>query len=88
VLVRLSPTQFCPQSRRPAREQRVRLTRIGAEVLDERDTDRIDLLMSDLLRLTVSTFSEGQTGVADRVLGFVDRCLRKGDEDVARSCGA
>lgn len=53
------------------------------------DTDEIllHLLMSDLLRLAVSTFAEGRTGVTDRLLAFVDRCLREGDDDVVNAVG-
>jgi hypothetical protein len=47
----------------------------------------LHLLMSDLLRLTVSTFAEGQTGVTDRLLAFVDRCLREGDDCVVNAVG-
>jgi hypothetical protein len=57
------------------------------EHLADNDELLLHLLMSDLLRLTVSTFSEGQTGVTDRLLGFVDRCLREGDEDVVNAVG-
>ncbi len=45
------------------------------------------LLMSDLLRLTVSTFSQERTGVTDRLLEFVDCCLREGDDDVIHAVG-
>ena len=39
----------------------------------------------EFLRLTVSAFSEGKAEAADRLLAFVDRCLRYGDEDVANA---
>jgi len=35
--------------------------------------------------LTVSTFHEGQRDVTDRLLAFVDRCLREGADDVANA---
>lgn len=53
--------------------------------LADNDEMLLHLLMSDLLRLTVSAFSEGKAEAADRLLAFVDRCLRYGDEDVANA---
>jgi hypothetical protein len=59
---RWSPTQFGAQSRRPAREQRVRLARIDAKILDERDTDRID---DAVVTFAKTTIYEGQQSVRD-----------------------
>lgn len=56
-----------------------------AEHLTDNDELLLHLLMSDLLRLAVSTFSEGESGITDRVLAFVDGCLRDGDEYVANA---
>lgn len=51
--------------------------------LDDQDGQLlIHILMADLLRLTLRVFDEGQTDLARRVLGFVDRCLNEGDESV------
>jgi hypothetical protein len=58
-----------------------------AEHLADNDELLLHLLMSDLLRLTVSTFSKGQIGITDRLLAFVDRCLRDGDESVVNAVG-
>lgn len=56
-----------------------------AEHLADNDELLLHLLMSDLLRLVASTFSEGRTEVTDRLLAFVDRCLREGDDNVANA---
>lgn len=56
-----------------------------AEHLADNDELLLHPLMSDLLRLVVSTFSEGRTGVTDRLLAFVDRCLREGDDKVVNA---
>jgi hypothetical protein len=56
-----------------------------AEHLSDNDELLIHPLMSDLLRLATSTFSEGRTGVTDRLLAFVDRCLREGDDAVVNA---
>jgi hypothetical protein len=53
-----------------------------AEHLDDNDELLIHLLLSDLLRMTVSTFDAGREDVTDRLLAFVNRCLREGDDDV------
>jgi hypothetical protein len=47
----------------------------------------LHLLMSDLLRMSVSTFQAGQVDITDRLLMFIDRCLREGDGDVANAVG-
>ena len=39
------------------------------------------------MRFAVSTFSEGRTGVTDRLLKFVDRCLGEGDDYVVNAVG-
>jgi hypothetical protein len=62
------------------------LIRHGQDLADNEEL-LLHLLMSDLLRLTVSTFAEGQTGVTDRLLAFVDRCLREGDDYVVNAVG-
>jgi len=56
-----------------------------AEHSADNDELLIHPLMSDLLRLSTSTFSEGRTGVTDRLLAFVDRCLREGDDAVVNA---
>jgi hypothetical protein len=56
-----------------------------AEHLADNDELLLHPLMSDLLRLTASTFSEGRTGVTDCLLAFVDRCLRESDDDVVNA---
>jgi hypothetical protein len=53
-----------------------------AEHLADNGELLLHLLMSDLLRMTVSTFHEGRPAVAARLLTFVDRCLREGDDDL------
>ena len=53
--------------------------------LTDNDEVLLHQLMSGLLRLTVSTFSEAQTGITDRLLAFVDRCLREGDDYVVNA---
>ena len=56
-----------------------------AQHLTDNDELLLHLLMSDLLRLIVSKFSEGQTEVTDRLLSFADHCLREGDDDVVNA---
>lgn len=56
-----------------------------ADHLADNDELLLHLLMSDLLRLVVRTFSEGRTGVTHRLLAFVDRCLREGDDQVVNA---
>jgi len=56
-----------------------------AEHLADNDELLLHLLMSDLLRLTVSAFSEGRTETADRLLAFMDYCVREGDNDVVNA---
>jgi hypothetical protein len=58
---------------------------IVVEHFGDYDELLLHLLMSDLLRFAVSTFSDGQTDVTDRLLAFVDRSLRDGDEDVVNA---
>lgn len=55
------------------------------EHLADNDELLLHLLMSDLLRMTVRTFHDGQVDVTDRLLEFVDWCLREGDEYVANA---
>lgn len=51
------------------------------------DNDELLLhpLLSDLLRLSVASFADGRIDTADRLLVFVDRGLREGDEDVVNT---
>jgi len=56
-----------------------------AEHLADNDELLLHLLMSDLLRMTVRTFQEGQLEVTDRLLAFVNQCLRDGDGDVVNA---
>jgi 8-oxo-dGTP pyrophosphatase MutT (NUDIX family) len=58
---------------------------VVAEHLADNDELLLHLLMSDLLRLVVSTFAPGQLDVTDRLLAFVDQCLRDGDDYVANA---
>ena len=58
---------------------------VAEHLADNDDELLLHLLMSDLLRLTVATFDEGRLDVSDRLLGFVDRCFREGDEDVVNA---
>lgn len=45
----------------------------------------LHLLMSDLLRMTVSTYAAGEVAVTERLLAFIDWCLREGDEYVVNA---
>ena len=45
----------------------------------------LHLLMSDLLRMTVSTYIAGEVAETDRLLAFIDWCLREGDEYVVNA---
>lgn len=58
----------------------------SAEVVAEHLNDNggllLHLLMSDLLRMTVSTYEAGQREVTDRLLAFVNRGLHEGDAEV------
>ena len=56
-----------------------------AEHLADNDELLLHLLMSDLLRLTVSMFDEGNLEGTDRLLAFVHRCLEQGDDYVANA---
>jgi hypothetical protein len=56
-----------------------------AEHLADNDELLLHVLLSDLLRLAVSTFASGRVAVTDRLLVFVDRCLRDGDDDVVNA---
>ena len=53
-----------------------------ADHLADKDGLLLHLLMSDLLRMTVSTYAAGEVAVTDRLLTFIDWCLREGDEYV------
>lgn len=55
---------------------------VVAEHLTDNDGLLLHLLMSDLLRMTVNTYAAGDVAVADRLLAFIDWCLRKGDDYV------
>lgn len=52
------------------------------EHLADNDGLLLHLLMSDLLRMTVISHAAGEVGATDRLLAFMDRCLREGDHDV------
>jgi len=58
---------------------------VVAEHLADNDDFLLHLLMSDLLRLTVSKYSDGEIAVSDRLLAFIDGCLREGDEYVVNA---
>lgn len=55
------------------------------EHLADNDGLLLHLLMADLLRMTVSTYAAGDVAVTDRLLEFIDWCLREGDEYVANA---
>jgi hypothetical protein len=61
---------------------------VVAEHLADNDGLLLHLLMSDLLRMTVSTYAAGEVSVTDRLLAFTDRCLREGDEYVTNAVAA
>jgi hypothetical protein len=55
---------------------------VVAEHLSDNDGLLLHLLLSDLLRMTVSTYNAGDVRVTDRLLEFIDWCLRTGDDYV------
>lgn len=56
---------------------------VVAEHLDDQDGELLlHLLMSDLLRFGVALYQGGKIDEAQRLLGFMDRCLLQGDEYV------
>lgn len=58
---------------------------VVAEHLADNDGLLLHLLMSDLLRMTVSAYAGGEKAVTDRLLAFIDWCLRKGDDYVSNA---
>jgi hypothetical protein len=56
-----------------------------AEHLGDNDQLLLHVLMSDLLRMTVSTYAAGNVTVTDWLLAFIDWCLRKGDDYVTNA---
>jgi hypothetical protein len=58
---------------------------VVAEHLADNDGLLLHLLMSDLLRMTVSTYSAGEVAVTDRLLEFIDWCFRVGDDYVVNA---
>ncbi len=58
------------------------------EHLADNDGLLLHLLMADLLRMTVSTYAAGEVAVTDRLLAFVDWCVREGDEYVVNAVEA
>lgn len=58
---------------------------VVAEHLADNDALLLHLLMSDLLRMTVSTYAAGEVAVTDRLLAFIDWCLRDGDDYVVNA---
>jgi hypothetical protein len=52
------------------------------EHLRDNDELLLHLLMADLLRLAVSAYQGNDAETSQRLLAFVDRALREGDEDV------
>jgi hypothetical protein len=56
-----------------------------AEHLADNDGLLLHLLISDLLRMTVTSYAAGEVVLADRLLAFMDRCLREGDDDVVNA---
>ena len=58
---------------------------VVAEHLTDNDGLLLHPLLSDLLRMTVSTYATGEVGVADRLLAFIDWCFREGDEYVSNA---
>ncbi|GAB3259959.1 DUF7674 family protein [Nocardioides dilutus] len=55
---------------------------VVAEHLADNDELLLHVLMGDLLRMTVNAHAAGEVAVTDRVLAFIDRCLREGDDYV------
>ena len=55
-----------------------------AEHLADNDGLLLHVLMSDLLQMTVRTYAAGEVAVTDRLLAFIDRGLREGDERVVK----
>jgi hypothetical protein len=58
---------------------------VAAEHLADNDGLLLHPLMSDLLRMTVSTYSAGEVALTDRLLAFIERCLREGDDYVVNA---
>jgi hypothetical protein len=58
---------------------------VVAEHVAANDGLLLHLLLSDLMRMTVSRYAAGDVAVTDRLLEFVDWCLRTGDEYVANA---
>ena len=58
---------------------------VVAEHVADNDGLLLHLLMSDLLRMTVRTYASGEVAVTDRLLAFIDWCLREGDEYVVNA---
>jgi hypothetical protein len=58
---------------------------VVAEHLADYDGLLLHLLMSDLLRMSVTTYEADDVAVTDRLLAFIDWCLRTGDEDVSNA---
>lgn len=55
---------------------------VVAEHLADNDGLLLHLLMSDLLRMSANTYAAGEVAVTDRLLAFIDWCLREGDDYV------
>jgi hypothetical protein len=58
---------------------------VVAEHLADNDGLLLHLLLSDLLRMTVRSYSAGDVYVTDRLLTVVDSCLREGDDAVVNA---
>jgi hypothetical protein len=58
---------------------------VVAEHVADNDGLLLHLLMSDLLRMSVTTYEAGDVAVTDRLLAFIDWCLRMGDEYVSNA---
>lgn len=58
---------------------------VVADHLADNDGLLLHLLMSDLVRMTVCTYAAGDVAVTDRLLEFINWCLREGDEYVANA---
>ncbi len=58
---------------------------VVAEHLADNDGLLLHLLLGDLLRMTIDTYNAGDVRVTDRLLAFVDWCLRMGDDYVSNA---
>lgn len=58
---------------------------VVAQHLTDNEGLLLHLLLGDLVRMTVSTYAAGEVAVTDRLLAFIDWCLREGDAYVSNA---